>query len=275
MSGTRPPVLTGRSRLSQYAALGGALLLVTALIGTAGALLYRRESQRINAAKIAELTSIARLKADQIRAWCDERLMDAEFGSQGPTFILALAEDVDGRVDRARSTLHETPLQNYLEVLHYDASFLVRPDGQVAYAATGAAPRTLEPAEVAAMAEAVARDRPTLSEFFAPAGGSPRISAVAPIHDTRGRHLGFLVLRRNPEHVIFPMLRDWPTRSPSAATVLVRRDGDAVLYITGTSHRGVPSMTLRAPIDDDALTVVRAMKAGHAATVEEIGRAHV
>ena len=254
--------------MSQYAALGGALLLVTALIGTAGALLYRRESQRIHAAKIAELTSIAKLKADQVRAWCDERLMDVEFGSQGPTFVRALTDDVDGRIDHGDRALYEAPLRNYLEVLHYDASFLVRADGQVAFAATGASARALEPAEVAAMAEATARDRPTLSEFFAPEGLRPRISAVAPIHDRNGRPLGFLVLRRDPEHVIFPMLRDWPTPSPSAATVLVRRDGDAVLYITGTSHRDVPSMTLRTPIEDASLTVVRAMKAGHAVTVE-------
>jgi PAS domain S-box-containing protein len=261
MSGPRSPVFAAPSRLSRYLVLGGALLLAIALIGGVGAWLYQREARRIHAGKIDELASIAAIKAGQIRVWRDERLMDVEFGSHGPTFIDALAAPGDHR-------LYETPLRNYRTVLKYDASFLVRPDGEIAFAADAQAPQELAPAELEAMRLAIGQKQPTLSEFYALADGAPRVSAVAPIHDSRGRHLGFLILRRDPEHVIFPLLRNWPTPSPSAETVLARREGEGFVYIAGARHRSAPPMTLRTPVDHNSLTVIRAIRAGQSVTVQ-------
>ena len=54
------------------------------------------------------------------------------------------------------------------------------------------------------------------------------VAAEAP-----GLAQGALLLRVDAEAFLFPMIRAWPTPSPSAETLLVRRDGDQVVYLNG------------------------------------------
>src|SRR3546814_9997205 len=48
---------------------------------------------------------------------------------------------------------------------------------------------------------------------------------------------GVLLLRLNPVQYLYPMVQTWPTTSASAETLLVRRDGDSVLFLNELRHR--------------------------------------
>jgi PAS domain S-box-containing protein len=242
------------------------MLAFTAVIFGGGAWLYERETRRIRAEKIEEIESIATLKVAQIASWRDERLMDARFGAHGPYFVQAMDEWTRGTLDDVRRAGYESRLANYIHMLRYERSFLVAPDGRVAYAA-GPGPRTLAPAELVAVREASARREPLLSDFFVLAGQGARISGVAPVYDG-DRQIGAIVLRRNPENLVFPMLRRWPTPSRSAETVLVTRDDDSMVFITGVRHRTVAPLSMRIPLGTDDVAGVQALKQNQAVTVD-------
>ncbi len=245
------------------------LLLMLAVVATlfgGGAWLYERESQRIHDEKLVEIESIATLKVGQLVTWRDERLMDARFGAGGPYFVTALDEWLLGAVTPARRAAYEARLANYVSMLRYDAVFLLDQHGRVAFAA-GRGPRVLSSAEAAAVAEARARRDAVLSEFFRLPPLGLRISAVAPVNDG-DRQIGTFVMRRDPELVVFPFLRKWPTPSASADTVLATRDGDSMLLITGLRHRGVTPMSMRIPLSDQSLPGVRAFVANRPVTAE-------
>src|SRR5512139_1496817 len=222
----RPKVPDARPQADRLNRLLLALLVAVAAICGTGAWLYNHESQRVRAQKIEELESIAKLKARQIISWRDERLMDAAFGAHGPFFVSALAAWMEGTVDAAARASYENRLANYRQMLRYDAALIVGTNGQIAYAATGGA-RLLAPEERHAMRIALETRAPTMSEFFVLDGGGVRVSAVAAVFDGK-RNAGYLVLRRNPEDTIFPLLREWPMPSPTAETVLVTRDADSM-----------------------------------------------
>jgi signal transduction histidine kinase len=262
---TTVPALLQRSEPRTAPFLLLMLVVMTALFG-GGAWLYRRETARIHDAKVAEIESIATLKVGQLASWRDERLMDARFGAGGPYFVGALEEWERGDVAAARRAAYESRLANYISMLRYDHVFLLDRDGRVAYA-SGNGPPELAPAEIAAVRVAREAGDAVMSEFFTVPGLGVRVTAAARVLDGE-RQVGTVLLRRDPERLIFPMLRRWPTQSPSADTVLATRDGDSVLLVTGLHRRGVPPMSMRVPLRDDELPGVRAFLANRPITTE-------
>ena len=243
-----------------------ALLALVVAICSLGAWLFQRDLQRIRAEKIEALESIARLKTDQITWWRQERLHDARFGALAPDFIAAMTLWARGAVPAPSRAATEGRLGSYRPVYGYDAGFLVAPDGTVAYA-VGATRTHLEPAEQVALAAANRSGQPVMSRFFLLSDRGARISVVAPMRE-RGATVGHVVLRSDPERLIFPMLRRWPSPSPTAETLLVTRDGDDLLYITGLRHDRTPPMSARIPLSNDTVAGVRAVKLGRPVTLE-------
>ena len=62
------------------------------------------------------------------------------------------------------------------------------------------------------------------------------------------RPVAVLILRSDPEQFLYPLIQSWPTPSRSAETLLVRRDGDDVLFLNKLRHRPDPALTLRIPL---------------------------
>ena len=48
--------------------------------------------------------------------------------------------------------------------------------------------------------------------------------------------LGFLVLRIDPGKVLYPLLQSWPTASKSAESLIVRKEGDEIVYLNELRH---------------------------------------
>jgi PAS domain S-box-containing protein len=64
------------------------------------------------------------------------------------------------------------------------------------------------------------------------------------------RAIGVLMLEINPHDYLFPLVQSWPTPSKTAETLLVRKDGDEVVYLNELRHRKGTALKLRFPIAD-------------------------
>lgn len=58
-----------------------------------------------------------------------------------------------------------------------------------------------------------------------------------------------LLLQIDAERSLFPLVESWPTRSPTAETFLVRREGNEVVYLNELRHRKGTALNLRMGID--------------------------
>ncbi len=85
--------------------------------------------------------------------------------------------------------------------------------------------------------EAIASGSPVLSDMFRTPHGAILIDAVAPILDPEGRSIAIGIYRTDPQSLLFPLIQTWPTPSQTAETLLVRRDGDDVLFLNDLRHR--------------------------------------
>ncbi len=70
---------------------------------------------------------------------------------------------------------------------------------------------------------------------------------------------GFVFLRIDPAEFLYPMIQSWPTPSPTAETLLVRRDGDSVLFLNELRHRRGTAMKLRLPLSNADLPAAQAV----------------
>ena len=70
---------------------------------------------------------------------------------------------------------------------------------------------------------------------------------------------GALLFDIDPESFLYPLIRGWPTRSRTAETFLVRRDGQDILHLSDV--RGHPGMALnmRVPLTHSDVPAVRAV----------------
>ncbi len=85
---------------------------------------------------------------------------------------------------------------------------------------------------------------------------------------------GILILRIDPGRTLFPLIQSWPTSSKSAETLLIRKDGDSVLYLNDLRHQQNTTLNLTFPVNDNNLPAAKAVN-GFVGVVEGLDYRHV
>jgi PAS domain S-box-containing protein len=113
-----------------------------------------------------------------------------------------------------------------------------------------------------ALARAIDGRRVLISELYAGGpDGRPRLDVVAPLSAAAEgtQTVGALILRVDARAFLYALIWSWPLPSRSAETLLVRRDGDDVLYLNDLRHQERTALTLRIPIGRTDLPAVAAV----------------
>jgi len=234
-------------------------VVLTAVISlTALRTMRTREKEQLRQ-QSEQLQAIAGLKVQQIRSWLLERLGDANLISHNPLIVDALAPLLSGRP----RTLPESGLRAWMDMLlrhyHYSNVLLLDRRGEVLRAAL---PKGNEVGrEARELMERVRRTRePAASDLHAnPQVNDIHIDIAAPLDSTDGV-MGFVLLRIDPQTFLYPLIQSWPTPSPSAETLLVRREGGDVLFLNELRHRRGKAMKMRFPLTRKDLPAALAVK---------------
>ncbi len=75
---------------------------------------------------------------------------------------------------------------------------------------------------------------------------------------TASRPVGTLILRIDPESYLYPYLKQWPTPSETAETLLVRREGEEVVFLNELRFRRGTALNLRFPLTQAGLPAAAA-----------------
>ncbi len=239
------------------AALGLALLVLLA----GGLWFYHSQEHQLQQQANDELQAIADLKAGQIAAWRAEQLADAAVLAENPLFVDGvtrwMANPQPEQSDEIRSTLQA--LQTHY---HYYDAFLVDADGQVRLSLSGQRdPLHEEAAQV--LAAAWRSRQPALTDLHVGSGDlPPHIDVVAPLFtgsEPDSAPIGAVIVQLEAGEFLYPLIQSWPTPSASAETLLVRRDGDSVLFLNELRHQNNTALTLRIPLSQTDVPAVLAV----------------
>jgi PAS domain S-box-containing protein len=242
-------------------------VIITFFIFTIGivvisAAYYRSQKSRIYKESQENLAAISSLKINQIERWRGERLGDAEVIMKNEPLVKSIHEYF---IDQNQSQL-KRELTDWMESLNsnYDYDNVVILDtlfNKRLEADTSDSVRISEIKEESVLALKECQVRITDLHRNIPSD-KPSIDLIIPITESQGKgHIpfGIIILQVDPGKILFPLIKSWPTPSKSAETLIIRKDGDGVLYLNELRHRQNTSMNLRFPVTDADLPAAKAV----------------
>jgi hypothetical protein len=205
------------------------------LIISGGYFYFRYEKKIIRQEQYSNLKSIADLKIDQITKWREERLADAKVIAEG-SFI---RQNFQRWLLSKDSTLEKDLLERFSLLRYnykYEDVFVVSAGGNLLLD-LNASLKHIDSETIDYCKKALQDKKAFLSDFyFSPARDTIHFDVFAPVLNDRNVPVAVLVLRVNPYDYLYPLIQSWPTSSKSAETLIIRRDGDSILYENDLRH---------------------------------------
>lgn len=208
-----------------------------------------------------KLATVAELRVDQIVRWRNERLNHVEYIYNNPLFarlVKAFFENPDSAERRQEILAWMKALQTrrlFTEIYLLDANggqILASKDaGQIGEHAKGLIKQVLA----------------TRTPVFSDLHTAPKVNLHFPHFDIaiplilpeNQSVAGVIFMRMIPQTDLYEQINSWPTPSITAETILVRRDGDCILYLNDLRHRKGGALNLRIPLTDNNVAEVKAV----------------
>lgn len=210
------------------------------------------------------LRAIAGSTAQQIEGWLAERHGDASTLAASRGFIRQVMELQRDSASPEREGVIER-LGALQKVFAYDGVAVLDAAGMPMVAA--GKPFELDGRYRELIAAAMQARQPVMGDLHRDADGL-HLSFAVPLYAERaGEAVGTVILRSDPGHFLFPLIRSWPLPGVSGEALLVRAEGDFVLFLNPLRHGDAEAMSLRLSLNDPQRAASAALAAQGAGTV--------
>jgi PAS domain S-box-containing protein len=209
-----------------------------------------------------QLSAIGKLKSSQLVEWREERLGDGGILFRNQGFSNLVSRFFNYPLDFEAASQLQAWLGKYQTNFRYTKVLLLDTGGTLrmsvpAVGASASAQLTQDALAVLQSGEVqlldIRRDSPT---------GDVYLAVAVPILNMQAGNaaLGVLLLFINPDDTLYPFISSWPTPSTTAETLLVRRDGNDVVYLNPLKFRSIQPLDFRLPLSQDSLTSAMAIQ---------------
>jgi len=254
-----------RPGVTQLVLVFVALALIVPLIGLAIVKIHIPQAE-LDAYR--NLEAIAKLKAEQIENWLDERRGDGEILAGDNAFAVQVNQFIRHKQDAELSKLILDRFEHVLTSYHYTKILLLDARGRLLL--SSGEDVTAAPVLPGLLRQALDSKQVQRRNIYRDEEGHIHLEWAVPlvVSGAQGeRAVAVVVLRVTAQRFIFPLIRKWPSISASAETLLVRRDGESVLFLNELRHRKDLPMTIRLPVSEPVLPAAVAIRASQPGTV--------
>jgi PAS domain S-box-containing protein len=236
-----------------------ALIALGIVIG--GAWFYRSQERQMRQEVEADLTTITQMKVEQVTRWRAERLGDGGVITNNRFLAEAISDWLREPHPEASAKIEDS-LRSFEQYYHYSDVMLVDTEGRVLRSVNESA-HSLAPEALISLAVALRERRPILTDLHVMPGESePHLDVIAPYYAPGSdppAPIAAIILHARAADFLYPLIQSWPLPSCSAETLLVRRNGDDVLYLNELRHRPGTALKLRIPLSQANLPAARAV----------------
>ena len=235
-------------------------VVVLVMVVCAGVLFFMAERDHQRAMAEDELMLIAETKTAQIAEWREELLADAALLSSNPLIGEEVAAWLKSATPSGAASL-QSILDSVIRHQHYDGALLFDADVNLRLQ-SGSVIADVQPEVLGIVAAAIRDAQVILTDLHLDVhGGNPHLGVVAPVFDPAApdEAIAAIVLQTDAEVFLYPLVQSWPAPSESAETLLVRRDGDDVLFLNDLRHQEGAALTLRIPLTEVEVPAVMAV----------------
>lgn len=235
-----------------------ALAVMVLCLVACGYLYNRSETERIRQDKYDGLHAIGEMKANEIAHWRSQRLFDIAKIARSPILKKATAALLREPSNPSLIAEMRERLRLEQEGETYADALLFGPDGRLLLSARDV-PDPLSPATRNAMAAALENHGAVFADPYRCPRGVIHVDVAQPMYDAERVPLVVVVLRSDAGAYLYPLVQSWPTPSRSAETLLVRRQGNEVVFLNELRHRPETALSLRFPLSRTDLPAVQAV----------------
>ncbi len=249
------------------------LLLYAALtcgLAAAGYFYYRAQKDQMREHDQRELSAVADLKVRQISMWRKECVGDASLIFGNPATARMLRRLIDDPTEAGEPGLiqwtHGLPA-----TYEYEAAWLLNERGRVLVPLIGNRKGAGAHGNVV-LEEALGTRRSVLSDLHqSPDFPGIHMDLVVPVpaENPARPPAGAVLVRIDPQRFLYPLVQSWPTPRRTAETLIVRRDGDEIVFLSELRHRRSAPLSLRLPANSPRLIAARAV-AGYEGVLEGV-----
>lgn len=226
-------------------------VLLAAGVVTGGFVAYRNYEEDYRTQVQHQLAAIADLKVDQLEDWRNERMVDGKFFYRNAIFSELVKRYVTNRSDSVARKGLLAWMEQIQKAYGYDLISLLdaRFNKMLIF------PQRIERDQSFIGKEAAIAVRSGEMAFqdfyYNEQLHSNFVKALVPMFAEHpdSELIAVLSLRIDPRD-LFPMLQKWPTPSKSAETLLLRREGSAVVYLNQFRHREGAAHILRNSLEN-------------------------
>ncbi|MGE5457145.1 MAG: ATP-binding protein, partial [Methanococcaceae archaeon] len=226
------------------------IILASLLIILGGFHFYKYQENKIINEKQNELAVIATLKVKEIEKWRMEHIRDGEIlRSIIPRNPLIFSFLNNEEPSESRNELLER-IKIFISNYDYHSLLLVDDTGRVrlVYPPVDKPPilnkaqlHDLQNTEISFSDLHFSNDLP----------GRIHIDLQIPLNTIKENKLvrfATLLLRIDPEKTLYPLIQLWPTPSKSSETLLIRKEGDSVLFLNELRHKHNTALNFKLPL---------------------------
>ncbi len=252
---------SGKSKF--FKILISVFLILSAEIIMSGFLYYRRHEKEIRHNSEDVLRSVAHLKAEQIIRWRRERFGDAWVISKELLFLetvdewLCRNEKTEQIRDRLLNRMNITK-QSY----GYQSLAMLNETGNIVLA-TDNSSILMGPQVFRLFEKAMNTGKIVFGDSFTCSFSKKiYIDVFAPLivqGEEKAESIGVIILRIDPQEFLYPMIQSWPVPSKTSETLIVRRDGDKVLYLNELRHKAGAALSFSMPISEENIPAAMAV----------------
>lgn len=249
----------------------GFVLLVVAICLLA-LLSYRHQENKIRQEESEKLSAIADLKSHEIEAWLDSKRAEARL-LMSSLFVMEKASDWLTSATEPTEGMLRARLQDMLEASGCQSLFLLDDQARLRLF-VGETPR-IDPVLRVLAKQALNRRDPVFADIQRDpeaSEGGLHLDFLVPLLSSSkqaGQPIAMLVMRCDPHRYLYPLVQSWPVPSATSETLLVRPEGDAVLFLNELRHRPNTALSLRIPLQRREVPAVwAALKPDHSGIFE-------
>lgn len=238
------------------------MVLIAGAIGVLGYVTFQQHKHNIELSAQKNLAGIAELKADEITRWRKQRIDEAVALTES-TKLVTIFEDWlrAGAPANADRQWMLARLGAIKRSQNYSTLILIDSQGVPRLSLNDELQGNDYRKQIAL--QAMNSRQVIMSDIHPGSSGKQEIDLVAPLLSGSGdntRAVGTLYFEVDPVRFLFPLIQTWPAESRTAETLLVRREGDQVLFLNQLRHRSDTAMTFRLPIDTPNLPAAQAVQ---------------
>jgi PAS domain S-box-containing protein len=245
---------------------GNVLLLVFILLATgilATGYLYSQYQQKQFRSLIeVELNTIADLKIRELKQWRQERLGDGLVFFKNAAISETVRQFFSQPSDMEAKRNLEVWLEKFQMFPQYSRISLSNAAGVEQLASPNRSEEFVSKNSQDISDAVEARQVAFLDFTRKDAGLPPYMAIVVPILSVPdwGEVLGVLTIEIDPQVYLYPLIQNWPVPSESAETLLVRRDGDDILYLNDLRFKNTAALSLHLPLTQIDLPAAMAVQ---------------